>query len=40
MGVMKEYRQIPAAVELVEDRKAGMKTSLKTENAAEMRKRC
>ena len=29
-GVMKEYRQVPAAVELVDDRKATARTSLQT----------
>ena len=28
MGIMKEYRQVPAVVELVGDRKARVRTSL------------
>ena len=31
MGVMKEYRQVPAAVELVGDRKAKVRASLQNE---------
>ena len=31
MGVMKEYRQVPAAVELIGHRKARARTSLQTE---------
>ena len=30
---MKEYRQMPAAVESVRDRKASVRASLQTENA-------
>ena len=33
VDVMKEYRQMPAAVALVVDRKARVRTSLQTENA-------
>ena len=33
MVIMKEYRQMPAQVESVGDRKATVKTSLQTENA-------
>ena len=35
VGVMEEYRQVPAAVELVGDRKARVRTSLQIENAPE-----
>ena len=31
MGVLKEYRQMPAAVKLVGDRKARVRASLQTE---------
>ena len=37
MTVMKEYRQVPAAVELVGDRKARMKASLQTESCGPQR---
>ena len=43
VGVMKEYRQVPAAVELVRDRKATVRASLQTEGwatPAKMRKKC
>ena len=33
VGIMKEYKQMPAAVETVVDRKARVRTSLQTKNA-------
>ena len=37
MDVMKEYRQVPAAVELVGDRNARVRTSLQTEGHSPQR---
>ena len=37
MGVMKEYRQVPAAVKLVGDRKARVRASLQTEGCGPQR---
>ena len=37
MGVMKEYRQVPAVVELVEDRKARVRASLQIEGCGPQR---
>ena len=37
MGFMKEYRQVPAAVELVGDRKARVRASLQTEGCGPQR---
>ena len=37
VGVMKEYRQVPAAVELVGDRKARVRASLQTEGCGPQR---
>ena len=37
VGVMKEYRQVPAAVELVEDRNARVRISLQTEGCGHQR---
>ena len=37
MGVMKEYRQVPSAVELVRDRKARVRASLQTEGCEPQR---
>ena len=37
MDVMKEYRQMPAAVELVDDRKDRVRASLQTEGCGPQR---